>query len=110
MVETGFPQLGSVMLGLLHPTSAVCGTPLQPSLQFLREHEGYERQYYAGFLGPVNFENSINIFVNLRCMQLINDRAVIYAGAGVTIDSVPELEWDETEMKMNTLLHVLATR
>jgi isochorismate synthase len=31
----------------------------------------------------------------------------LYAGAGVTIDSVPENEWEETEMKLNTLLNVI---
>ena len=108
MSETGFPQLGSVMLGLLHPTSAVCGSPLHASLKFLREHEGYERQFYTGYLGPVNFDNNIHIFVNLRCMQLVNEKAILYAGAGVTIDSIPESEWEETEMKLNTLLSVLA--
>jgi isochorismate synthase len=40
-------------------------------------------------------------------MQLLGDRAVMYAGAGVTGDSVPSTEWEETEMKMNTLLNVI---
>jgi isochorismate synthase len=107
MQATNFPQLGSVMLQLLHPTSAVCGMPLNNALQFLSQHEKYNRQYYAGYLGPVNFNNAINIFVNLRCAQLLEDKAILYAGAGVTIDSTPENEWIETEMKMNTLLKII---
>jgi isochorismate synthase len=107
MKAINFPQLGSVMLQLLHPTSAVCGMPLEPALDFLRKHEGYEREYYAGFLGPVNVDNDIHIFVNLRCMKLMEGGALLYAGAGVTNDSVPENEWNETEMKLNTLLNVI---
>jgi isochorismate synthase len=107
MKETNFPQLGSVMLQLIHPTSAVCGMPLEESMTFLRENEGYDREFYAGYLGPVNINNSICLFVNLRCMQLIGDQAVLYAGAGVTADSVPESEWEETEIKLNTLLKVI---
>jgi isochorismate synthase len=107
MVATNFPQLGSVMLNLLHPTSAVCGMPLETSLEFLQQHEGYDREFYSGFLGPVNMNNNINIFVNLRCMQLFEGQAIVYAGAGVTVDSVPEHEWEETEMKLNTLLNVI---
>ncbi len=107
MKATNFPQLGSVMLQLLHPTSAVCGMPLEPALKFLKEHEGYDRQYYAGYLGPVNFINQTNLFVNLRCMQLQDEKALLYAGAGVTVDSNPEEEWNETEMKLNTLLKVI---
>jgi isochorismate synthase len=107
MKETGFPQLGSIMLRLLHPTSAVCGMPLEPALQFLKTHEGYDRQFYSGFLGPVNVNNRIDIFVNLRCTQFVDGNAVLYAGAGVTEGSVPEDEFMETEMKMKTLLRVI---
>ena len=108
MKAINFPQLGTVMLQLLHPTSAVCGMPLEPALDFLCTHEKYDREFYAGFLGPVNISNSINVFVNLRCMKLSDNAATLYAGAGVTMDSLPEHEWAETEMKFNTLLNVLA--
>ena len=107
MVATNFPQLGSVMLKLLHPTSAVCGMPLENVKGFLKENEGYDREYYSGYLGPINFKNESNLFVNLRCMQVQKTKAWCYAGAGITVDSEPELEWQETEMKMNTLLCVL---
>jgi isochorismate synthase len=107
MKATGFPQLGTLMLQLLHPTSAVCGMPLDISLEFLKKHEGYDRAYYSGFLGPVNVNNNIDIFVNLRCMQLLDREAILYAGAGITIDSIPEEEFEETEMKFNTLLNVI---
>lgn len=107
MKETNFPQLGSVMLQLIHPTSAVCGMPLEESLAFLKENEGYDREFYAGYLGPVNINNTICLFVNLRCMQLTGTQAILYAGAGVTADSVPESEWEETEIKLNTLLKVI---
>jgi len=107
MLATNFPQLGSVMLQLLHPTSAVCGVPLDTSLEFIHKLEGYNRQLYTGYLGPVNFNNRIDIFVNLRCLQLLPQQAILYAGAGITQDSIPEKEWEETELKLNTLLKVI---
>ncbi|HEX6224703.1 MAG TPA: chorismate-binding protein [Chryseolinea sp.] len=107
MRATNFPQLGSVMLQLLHPTSAVCGVPLDSSLEFIHKLEGYDRQLYTGYLGPVNFNNRIDIFVNLRCLQILPDRAILYAGAGITQDSIPEKEWEETELKLNTLLRIV---
>src|SRR5690606_7318233 len=108
MQATGFPQLGSVMLNLLHPTSAVCGMPFEPAREFLREHEGYDRTFYTGYLGPVNVDGNTDLYVNLRCMQLTESHALMYAGAGVTADSIPEKEWEETEMKFNTLSTSLA--
>lgn len=107
MDQVNFPELGSVMLKLLHPTSAVCGLPKEPALQFILENEHYDRALFAGFLGPVNFDQQINIFVNLRCMQLLDKRALVYAGAGVTADSDAEKEWQETSLKMQTLQKAL---
>ncbi|WP_194774745.1 chorismate-binding protein [Pararhodonellum marinum] len=99
MKKTNFPQLGSVMLDLLHPTSAVCGTPRESAHQFIRENENFDRSFFAGFLGPVNIEQETHLYVNLRTAQLMHDSAILYAGAGVTEDSIPEKEWEETEMK-----------
>jgi isochorismate synthase len=107
MKATNFPLMGSVMLDLLHPTSAVCGMPLETSLNFLEQHETYDRGFYSGYLGPVNIHNNIDLFVNLRCMQISGNQGILYAGAGVTVDSVPEKEWAETEIKFNTLLNVI---
>lgn len=108
MIATGFPQLGSIMLKLLHPTSAVCGMPLQNAIDFLIANEGYDREFYSGFLGPVNIDNESHLYVNLRCMQILKGKkAQLYAGAGVTDDSVAEKELEETEIKMNTLLNVI---
>ena len=103
MEAVNFPQLGTVMLELLHPTSAVCGMPLEPALAFIDHYEGYEREYFSGYLGPVNMDGITQLYVNLRSMKLMADKARLYAGAGVTEDSVPEKEWEETELKFQTM-------
>lgn len=107
MAATNFMQLGTVMLKLLHPTSAVCGMPMEPALKFLQEKEGYDRELYTGYWGPVNVDQETNIYVNLRCMRAGHQEAILYAGAGVTVDSNPTLEWEETVNKMNTLRQVI---
>jgi isochorismate synthase len=112
-VEINFPQLATVMLDLLHPTSAVCGMPKEPATDFILKNEGYDRDFYSGFLGPINMQNSNNaaeshIFVNLRTMKLQDNIATLYAGCGITADSNPEKEWHETEIKTQTLGRVLS--
>lgn len=108
--EVPFPNLGTDMLRLLHPTSAVGGMPRQAALDFLHRHEGYDRAYYSGFLGPVNVAapGVARLFVNLRCLQLRPTEAVLYAGTGLTIDSDPTKEWRETELKLQTVGSVLS--
>jgi isochorismate synthase len=109
LTQVPFPTLGTDMLRLLHPTPAVGGVPKQPALDFLRRHEGYDRAYYAGFLGPVNLpEIGISrLFVNLRCLQLHPTEAILYAGTGLTADSEPAREWQETELKLRTVAAIL---
>jgi isochorismate synthase len=103
MEATNFPQLGSVMLELLHPTSAVCGMPRREALAFLSTHEAFDRSLFAGFIGPVNINSETSIYVNLRTARLMENQAILYAGAGVTEDSIPEKEWEETEMKCDII-------
>ncbi|MCK5366930.1 MAG: chorismate-binding protein, partial [Cyclobacteriaceae bacterium] len=100
MDQVAYPQLDSVMLELLHPTSAVCGMPKEPAKDFIMENEDFDREYFSGFLGPVNVQSETNIFVNLRCMKLLQHHAKLFAGAGIISNSNPEKEWNETEIKM----------
>ena len=107
MEATKFPELASVMLDLLHPTSAVAGMPKDPAREFLKIEENLNRSFYSGFLGPVNLDDRSSLYVNLRCMEINAEKARLYAGAGVTAHSNPQKEFDETEMKFNTLLNIL---
>ncbi len=102
-------SLGTDMLRLLHPTSAVGGMPKAAALEFLRRHEGYDRAYYSGFLGPVNVTapGVSGLYVNLRCLQLRPTEAILYAGTGLTADSDPAREWQETELKLQTVGAIL---
>ena len=107
MEELNMPELGSTMLELLNPTSAVCGMPLQPALEFIKKYEKYDRELYAGFLGPINMEGYTHLFVNLRCMKIIGQTGRFYAGAGITENSNPEKEFEETQLKMQTLKRII---
>lgn len=103
MNALAFPQLPSVMLKLLHPTSAICGMPLEPAKQFIKAHESHQREYFSGFLGAINIQNETQIYVNIRCAKIMDDRIRFYAGAGITEDSDPDKEYLETENKIQVL-------
>ncbi len=116
------------VLKALHPTPAVCGLPKAPAKDFILKNENYNREFYTGFLGELNFtqtksrntnrknvENNAyqsiktvtNLFVNLRCLQIKNNQALIYVGGGITKDSNPEKEWEETVAKSLTTKSLL---
>jgi len=101
--EVQIDDLADQMLNLLHPTSAVCGMPLEAASEFVLQNENYDREFYSGFIGPVNFDGRTDLFVNLRCMKVEEGQARLFAGAGITEDSVPANEFLETEMKLEIL-------
>ena len=96
-------------INTMHPTPSVGGLPKMAARDFILANEKYDRTYYTGFLGPINFNDKSNLFVNLRCLQLFKKQFAIYSGAGITASSNAENEWEETNNKMKTLLNVMMT-
>ncbi|NRA91572.1 MAG: chorismate-binding protein [Psychroserpens sp.] len=112
----------------LHPTPAICGLPVQKAKTFIQTNENYKRSFYTGFLGELNLElkkernknqknvenNAYNavlrashLFVNLRCMEILESEIKLFVGGGITKDSIPENEWDETVNKAKVMKEVL---
>lgn len=94
------------LLKKLHPTPALCGLPKKAAFDYIVEHEGYDREFYAGYIG-IQTKNSKTYFVNLRSAQLFSNQIWVYVGGGITAESVPEKEWMETELKSGTILNAL---
>jgi isochorismate synthase len=90
----------------IHPTPAVCGLPQKDALEIINFREPHDREFYTGMIGVVS-QKSTSLYVNLRCCQIQKGAAYLYLGGGYTKDSIPELEWEETENKSRTLLNVL---
>lgn len=95
------------MLSMFHPTPAVCGLPKEKAYRFIIDHEGYNRSYYSGFLGPVMDKEAIHVYVNLRCMHENGNKLTLYAGGGILPQSEVTDEWQETENKLQTMLRLL---
>ncbi len=95
------------LVSLLHPTPAVCGLPKEKAWQIIAETETHTRRFYTGFLGPWQMENHSHLFVNLRCAEFMEKKMNLYVGGGLTADSNPENEWQETEDKADTILSVV---
>ncbi len=94
------------LVAALHPTPAVGGFPKAEALRLIQQVEKHDRKYYSGYCGPVT-ENGVRLFVNLRCMELDDHHLRLYVGGGLTAQSQPESEWQETEAKAQTLLSVI---
>lgn len=100
------------VIDTLHPTPAVCGLPKKKAKAFIIENENYDRTFYTGFLGELNssFAHkgvSSDLFVNLRSMQIKDNKAILYMGCGITKESIPEKEWEESVNKSMTMKRVL---
>jgi len=95
------------LLGELHPTPAVAGTPRERALPWLAEHEGFERGWYTGPIGWMNDRGEGDFAIALRAALLRGNSAYLHAGAGIVDGSVPEAELAETRLKMRAALSAI---
>lgn len=103
----------------LSPTPAVAGFPRDYALEQISSLELHNRYCYGGWLGPDKGDEA-NIYVNLRSAllfpeydnggKLTNCFYNIYAGGGILAQSNPKEEWEETELKCQTLRRILGVR
>jgi isochorismate synthase len=96
------------LAGRLHPTPAVGGEPDAVARPLIPALEGLDRGWYAGAVGWTDIAEDGELCVALRCALLRGDVARLYAGCGIVADSVPADELDETEVKLQALLPLLA--
>jgi isochorismate synthase len=101
------PATLGALLRRLHPTSAVCGMPRDVAREIIRREEGDTRGFYTGFLGYRGHAGATRLFVNLRSARIVGETAFLHVGGGIVADSVPAIEWEETEEKTRTIRRVL---
>ncbi len=71
-------------------------------MEFILEHEAQDRKLYAGYWGPWLSEGRVELYVNIRCMEVHEEMVRIRVGGGITAGSIPEKEWQELEQKAST--------
>lgn len=91
----------------LHPTAAVSGFPSVNAQRWLDDHKNTTRGWYTGAAGWIDIQGDGELAVLLRCALLNGEQAELFAGAGVTRESCPIAELQETELKFGTMLEAL---
>ena len=89
------------------PAGTVSGAPKVRAMQIIDELEPSLRGPYAGAVGYFSFNGSCDFAITIRSLFVNGGKAYIESGAGIVIDSHPELEWAETEHKANAILSAL---
>ena len=90
------------------PAGTVSGAPKVRAMEIINELEPVRRGIYAGAVGYLGFDGTLDTCIAIRTIIAANDMLTIQAGAGIVADSVPELEYKETENKAQALLDALA--
>lgn len=88
----------------LHPTPALGGDPRPDALRLIRELEPIPRGWYGAPVGWIDSNLDGQFAVAIRSAVAQESRAWIYAGAGIVAESMPDLEWEETELKFRPML------
>lgn len=97
------------LVGALHPSAAVGGTPRASALAFIAAHEGMPRGRYAAPVGYVTADGDGEFGIALRCAELSGARARLFAGVGIVAESLPEAELAETHLKLLAMQRALGS-
>ncbi|VXC91204.1 isochorismate synthase 1 [Enterobacterales bacterium 8AC] len=89
---------------LLHPTPALCGTPMLAARELIAQLEPFERGLFGGIVGWCDAEGNGEWVVTIRCGTVKANQVRLFAGAGIVPDSSPQAEWHETGTKLSTML------
>ena len=90
------------LVAQLHPTPAVGGSPREPALSFIREHENLDRGWYAAPVGWIGGQGG-EFAVALRSALIDDSTAILFAGCGIVADSDPDLEYAESNLKLQAM-------
>jgi anthranilate synthase component 1 len=104
-LQKNFDSYNSVKA--VFPAGTVSGAPKIRAMQIIDELEPSLRGPYAGDVGYFSFNGSCDFAITIRSLFVNGGKAYIESGAGIVIDSDPELEWAETEHKANAILSAL---
>jgi salicylate biosynthesis isochorismate synthase/menaquinone-specific isochorismate synthase len=96
------------LAAFLHPTPAIGGEPRAPALELIQELEGIDRGWYTGPVGWMDPAEDGEFCVGLRSALLRDREAHLFAGCGIVADSDPSAELQESELKFEALLPLLA--
>ena len=96
----------SDIIKAVFPCGSITGAPKISTMRIIDELETANRRLSMGAIG-YSFQNSIDLSVAIRTMVVKNREAIFNVGGGIVIDSIPELEYEETLIKAKALLKAL---
>ena len=86
------------------PAGTLTGAPKVHAMELIDQLEPTKRGIYGGACGYLSYAGDMDVAIAIRTGIIKNQMLYVQAAAGVVADSVPELEWAETEAKARALL------
>ena len=86
------------------PAGTLSGAPKIRAMQIIDELEPVKRGIYGGACGYLSFAGDMDLAIAIRTGIVQDQTLYVSAAAGIVADSVPELEWKETEAKARALI------
>jgi anthranilate synthase component 1 len=102
----GTPSPGQDAFSLLRatfPAGTVSGAPKVRAMQIIEELEGVRRAAYAGAVGYIGYDGTMDTCITLRTITMRGDVCYLQAGGGIVADSDPTYEYNESLHKAKAL-------
>jgi len=99
------PELSNLdVLKATFPAGTLSGAPKVRAMEIIDELEPTKRGIYGGACGYLSFGGEMDLAIAIRTGVIKDGTLYVQAAAGVVADSVPEMEWQETENKARAVL------
>ena len=89
------------------PAGTLSGAPKPRALEIIEQLEPTNRGLFGGVVGYFDFAGNADLAIAIRTAVIRNGVAHVQAGAGIVLDSVPELENHETLNKASAPLRAI---
>ena len=89
------------------PAGSMTGAPKVSAMKFCNRQEKIKRGVYSGALGWFGGDGSCDLSVVIRTLIIHGNKFEFQVGGGITSDSDPEKEWQETIIKARGIMTAL---
>jgi len=108
VVGTLKPEITAVAaLRACYPGGSITGAPKRRAVEIIRKLEAGDRGFYTGVIGYFGFDGSAHFCMAIRTLEYQEGQLSFGVGSGITIDSNPEREFEETEHKAAAMMQAL---
>lgn len=89
------------------PGGSITGAPKRRAVEIIKELEPTPRGIYCGSVFALKANGWLQSSIAIRTVEAVDNTLYCWGGGGITFDSIPEAEYQETLDKVSVFMRAL---